>query len=345
MSINAFVHRCAAVVLLCCVPWIAATDQLSADEMDAGQGTRVEIFDHGLGTPIHTLTLPPGWRVNQHIATDVNDVWRMYSTYVVDFFGPSGEVSTALFPVAVYPSMGEDWEQVWLQLFDERVGRLGSFQVGPTVQSELAPQLFPKAYAAGIPVLEKSVAGTLQGAPVEGKLFALIGETQVSLIMYPSVVLAPQGRMPETIAALAGIARSQIDHPEYTAKSQQIMRQRLQIHQQLMQSRQDWFNAHMASMRQASQMRSQSNEQFSARLRSSGTSPGDPGYTTNDQFTDHLRDSTTFLDPYTGDRITQLGRHEYWFTDSLGNYYGTDDPNFEPSMLDGDWSAITPLDR
>ncbi len=50
---------------------------------------------------------------------------------------------------------------MWLELFDERVGRLGQFQFGPTVESPLSQALFPTSPAYGIPVFEKDLVGTV----------------------------------------------------------------------------------------------------------------------------------------------------------------------------------------
>ena len=328
-------HRARNVIVstLCGLAWLISAQ--GACGAGAGQGSRVELFDHGLQVPIRQFTLPSGWRVNQHIATDTTDVWRFFSSYVLDFFGPHGEVSTALMPRAVYPAMGENWEQVWLQLFDERVGRFGDFQIGPTMESALAQALFPQSFAYRIPIYERGFTGTFQGIPVDGRLFATVGQTQTSLILYPSAVFAPRGRLPAAIDALARMAASQTDDPRYAQASQQLMANRMQQHRQMMQANQSWFAGHMASMRQASQMQTQSNQQFSASLKST--------YTTDDQFTDYVRDTTTFLDPWSNQQVYQMGQHDYWFTDGLGNYIGSDNPLYEPSPLTGDWNRIEPL--
>jgi hypothetical protein len=144
---------------------------------------------------------------------------------------------------------------------------------------------------------------------------------------------------------MSRINASRVENPQYKMRSQQIMAQRNQHAQAIMQSRQDWFEVHNASMRQASQMRFQSAQAFSEYLKSGGIASRDNPYTTNDQFTDYLRDTTTFNDPYTGHRVTQQGRYDYWFTDRLGNYYGTNDPNFNRHSLRGEWFPITPLGR
>lgn len=322
-----------AVVMLGFAVW--APQAHCAWGRSGDQGTRVEIYDHGLQVPIRQFTAPRGWKVSQHIATDVNDVWRFYSSFVLDIFGPYGEVYTALMPRAVYPAMGENWEQIWLQLFDERIGRHGNFQMGPTTDSPLSQALFPQSSAYGIPVYERAIVGTFNGIQVEGRLFATIGQTQTSLLLYPSALLAPQGRLPAVIDVMAKVASSQVDDPRYTQASQRVMAFRMQQHQALMQSNQNWFAGHMASMRQASQMQSQSNQQFSSSLTST--------YTTDDQFTDYLRSTTTFMDPWLGQQVSHMGQHDYWFTNGLGNYIGSDDPLYEPSPLTGDWSRIEPL--
>ncbi len=286
-------RKWSAVIVLSCIVWTTQGDDVLAD--GGGRGTRVEIFDHGLQVPINQLTLPPGWKVNHNIATDVNDVWRYFSSYVIDFLGPYGEVSTALMPRAVYPGMGENWEQVWMQLFHERVGQYGDFQFGPTMESPLAQVLFPKSFAFGIPVFERSLVGTFRGTQVDGKLFTILGQTRMNIILYPSALLAPQGRLPATIDAVAKIAASQVDDPRYAQASQRIIAARMQRHQSVMQSNRNWFASHMASMREASRMQSQSNQQFSASLANT--------YTTDDQFTDYLRSTTSFMDPWSGQRV------------------------------------------
>jgi hypothetical protein len=86
---------------------------------------------------------------------------------------------------------------VWQQLFTERFGSLGRFQLGQTVDSPLAADLFAKSSRTpGIRIFERDIRGELNGEAVEGKLFALVGQTNFgSLIIYPSALLAPKGRL------------------------------------------------------------------------------------------------------------------------------------------------------
>lgn len=270
----------------------------------------------------------------------------MYRAYTLDFFGPNAEFVTRLFPIAIYPSQGQSWEQEWWQLFYQRLGQLGNFNLGPTTPSPVAQVLFAKSLRAGIPVYERAIQGTLSGRPVEGKLFAQVADTGYSLLLYGSVLLCPRGYLDNTINALAYITSTTQENPQYQTKSRQLMVQRSQTHHAIMRNNRNWFEQHMTSMRQMSALQSQSNQQFSAHLKSSGYSgaPQQP-YTSNDYFTDHIKDSTSFNGPYSGHRITQQGQYEYWYTDRLGNYHGTNDPNFTPNQLNGNWYPISPLER
>ena len=39
-----------------------------------------------------------------------------------------------------------------------------------------------------------------------------------------------------------------------------------------------------------------------------------------------------------------MSQYDWWGTRyNLGNYYGTDDPSFDPNSLQGNWEQIDPL--
>ncbi|MEZ5653013.1 MAG: hypothetical protein R3E87_20965 [Burkholderiaceae bacterium] len=320
------------------VAWVALGEARAA----SGRSTRVEIFDRGLNLPVYRLDLPPGWTMRHFIATDLNDVWRMYTFYAVDFTGPGGEFVTYLTPTAVYVRTGQHWESMWLSLFNERVGVLGRLWLGETRRIH-SPALFPNAVRLGIPVFEREIAGSIGNQPVQGRLFALVADLGYAVILYPHVAVAPRGLWPQMVEALQMIAASQTENPQVAARSRQIMQSRMQQAQASMQASRNWFNAFQSTMRQASELRSQNNREFGLYLRSQHRSYQGSDYTTNDMFTDYLRDTTTFRDPYTGYQVAQPGQYEYWYTDSLGHYYGTDDPNFDPNSLTGNWTGIAPL--
>lgn len=325
-----------------CVGVLALSSLLSPLRASTERGSRVELYDHGLNVPVYTLELPAGWQMRHFIATDLNNVWRMYSHYAVDFFGPEGEFVTHFTPTVVYAATGQHWEAVWLELFDERIGPLGQFRTSDT-QRNTSARLFPQAARYGIPVFERAIAGFIGHQQIEGKLYTLLGDLGYAVMLYPHAVLVPKGQWPKTIETLQSIAASQSENPQYAARSRQVMQYRLQQANAAMQANRNWFNAFQTTMRQTAQLRTEHNRGFANYLKSQHSPYGGDDYTPNDMFGDYLRDTTSFDDPYTGFRVEQPGRYEYWYTDSLGQFYGTNNPNFEPESLIGDWSRITPL--
>jgi len=117
-----------------------------------------------------------------------------------------------------------------------------------------------------------------------------------------------------------------------------------QAYQARRQGDQAAFEAHQRDMAQRSAMMDQNHADFMGELRSTPNRPAGGGhYDSHDAFIDGIHDSTSFEDPYSGRQITRDGVYDYWYQDNLGNYYGTDDPSFDPNSLQGDWQRIEPL--
>jgi len=67
-------------------------------------------------------------------------------------------------------------------------------------------------------------------------------------------------------------------------------------------------------------------------------------YDSQNAYIDSIHETSTFADPSTGQNKTFDGQYQYNFSDGMGNYYGTDNPSFEPGMMPtGDWEAVQPL--
>jgi len=116
-----------------------------------------------------------------------------------------------------------------------------------------------------------------------------------------------------------------------------------QAYQARQQGNQTAFDAHQRNMAQRSAMMDQNHAGFMDNLRNTPSRPADSDYDGHDAFIDGIHDSTSFQDPYSGQQITQDGDYDYWYQDNLGNYYGTDDPGFDPHSLQGNWQRIEPL--
>jgi len=86
------------------------------------------------------------------------------------------------------------------------------------------------------------------------------------------------------------------------------------------------------------------NDKWLQNFRSSGNNTsGNVDYSGHYKTIDSINETTSFFDESTGSRVTQDGQYDYWATDGQGNYVGSDDPNFDPNALEGNWQAVVPL--
>jgi len=116
-----------------------------------------------------------------------------------------------------------------------------------------------------------------------------------------------------------------------------------QAYQARRQGNQAAFDAHQRNMAQRSAMMDQNHANFMGELRNTPSRPAAGDYDGHDAFIDGIHDSTSFHHPYSGSQTTRDGVYDYWYQDNLGNYYGTDDPDFDPHSLQGNWQRIEPL--
>ena len=298
----------------------------------------VVIYDKGLGMPICTYEVPAGWEVNQHIVTNYANPGDIFQAYHLEFLGPEGEIFLGLKPVTIVSMMGQNLGNVWQQQLSQSLSQnMQRVQLGPIQRSQTALEVFDAGqYGNMAQGLERAISGTLNGRPMEGVTFVLQLGDQWASIMACIVVLCPKGNLTRTMAIYRKINSSRIDNPQYIQRTQQL----LAITQQ---NQQYQFNQHQANMRAQSQAWDERNAAWLRDFNSSSPD-GSSGssYNSHDSFIDYLRGTTTFDDPYSGYQIQQDGQYDYWYTDGLGNYHGTNDPGFNPASLDGDWQAITP---
>ncbi len=116
-----------------------------------------------------------------------------------------------------------------------------------------------------------------------------------------------------------------------------------QAFQSRMQGNQAAFDAHQRNMAERSAAQDRNHANYMDTLRNTPTRPAGSGYDSHDAYIDSIHGSTRFQDPYSGQQITRDGDYDYWYQDNLGNYYGTDDPSFNPNSLPGNWQQIDPL--
>ena len=77
----------------------------------------------------------------------------------------------------------------------------------------------------------------------------------------------------------------------------------------------------------------------------SGYAPTDPNtYTSGDRFADVIGGGERFHDPYNGGTTVLDGYSDFTYYDqNTGEYYQTDDPNFDPYSLGGDFQQVQPM--
>ena len=99
------------------------------------------------------------------------------------------------------------------------------------------------------------------------------------------------------------------------------------LHQQRMADNQARFQAHQQMMQERYDASDRQHRQWMNDFRSSGSSAyAGSDYTGHEAFIDGIHERSTFDDPYSGQQVQHEGQYDHWYTNGLGDYYGTDDP-------------------
>ena len=328
---------------------------------------RVVLFDQALNMPRAAVQIPRGWRVYQDIATDPST--GTSARYQVDFVGPNDELIRNVRALNYFSMAGQSFDSAWqysanqaLQGTLERleVGRLGPSEVLP--RTRLVRELSQRVQ---VQALEAPVRGMRNGKQFAGVVHVVNMPTPQdpnSGTVMVEVLLAPAPSLEQLRQIHFQISQSREDNPQYQqaasqmsqqamardrAQSQQWMAQSQAAHQQRMASNQAQFDAHQQRMQSQSQSFDQMNQQWMSDFRSSGGSAwagsGGDGYGSHEAFIDQIHGQQSFADPYSGQQMQMDGQYDYNYTNGLGDYYRTDDPNFDPNSLSGDWQAIDPM--
>lgn len=342
-----------------------------------GAGQPVTLVDHGFRMPSGTLVIPRGWKVNQDIATDPNT--GLVARFHLEYLGPQGELIKALSVSNYSPTTGTTFQQTWRQMVAAGLHQqvsdlaLGDLRHSPFLERQREFQrTVQKSAPHGIQVqaLEAPFRGRYQGHPVEGVAYVMhLTSLQLpgSGTVQASVVLAPADRLAETIRTHERISESFRPDPQHEQRQQQVFQAHLQrrqaAHEQWMANNQQWmansqalhqqrmaanraqFEAHQQMMQGRYEAADRQHAQFMDNLRSGGSSSYGSGsdYTSHNAFIDQIYERSTFDDPYSGYQVHRDGQYDYWYTNGQGDYYGTDDPNFDPYKLGNDWQGIEPL--
>lgn len=336
----------------------AEPDAVDEEHDPLPPGGELKIYDKGLRVVRSTITLPPGWRAYQDIATNPDSGEN--ERYVLDYYGPDGELLRSMGFAMYFGQLGQRFDRVWRKQLQQSVAgvtddvELG--EPGPSDMLEKLPNVQKMLGDRRTETFEVPFSGTRNGAPVAGKAIVLhmpAGTKPPMGTYVASFAIAPEGRLEQTIETMYEIGRSEQLNPNFTRRVQQITqknvarsRRRQQAafaaHQARMRNRQAAFDAHQQRMKSQSAAFDRANQTWLNNFRGDG-SQGGSGYTGHDQFIDSIHERETFRDPGTGRNVQRDGQYRYNYMDGQGNIIGTDDPSFEPSALPGDWKATEAL--
>lgn len=315
---------------------------------------RVVLVDRSLQMPIGSTMVPPGWQLAQDIA--LNPGTGQYERYRLDVIGPNGQSLRTLNNTGYSQMEGTNFEQTWRGLVMNSVrGELTNFQIGAlslstTLENDRTYREVSQSIrqqGMQIQPLEAIFTGERGGQLYRGKVYVV--HMYMSHMMGPMgavmvrIVMGPENLFAETLMIDQQVTDSYQPNPQYTQRVNQIHQQIAQNRQQDMQA---MNQAHQQRMRDMRQGFDAQNQQWSENFFGSwntGSSGASSGYNSNDQFLDAVTGHSTFDDPHTGYQRKVEGHYQYNFTDGMGNYYGTDDPNFNYRSLGNSWKPIDPL--
>ncbi|MEK6478962.1 hypothetical protein WJR50_15555 [Catalinimonas sp. 4WD22] len=326
----------------------------------SSEGGKIVLYDKGLQMPMGTYTIPEDWKLSQDIAVDPNT--NETARYHVEITGPNGELIRSLGTTKFGAMAGISFEKglqralSGLQLEQLRVGNL---EQDPQAQQVLMKlKVYQRLVNNGtqIQCLKAPVSGYLNGQSYEGFVqINKLGNAQMGSLSV-SGSIAPSGNLALLTKVKTMIDESYTLNPAYEQRREQIQQTVMQRqnnfhnqqmansranHQQRMANNQAAFEAQQNTIREMGQIQDANHNSFMNGLRNSG-SYNTNGYSSHDAYIDQIHERSTFNDPWSGQEMHMDGQYDYNYTNGLGDYYRTDDPNFDHNSLQGDWQHIEP---
>ena len=309
----------------------------------------VSVFDQSLNMRISTYSLPTGWSIQQNIATNTNHPTQFFDQYQLDFLSQYSEVVHNFDPISFCPYLGETVELIWHRTMVQRLSRFGTFHGGEIHASYYGKYLYPElANTPGIQIIESYVKGTRNGQSFEGVCIGFLAYGDYASSINGLIILSPEGYLDQTVQSYATILSDVDRNTNWTNKFNQICQKKRQAYvdytQKIMNYRAKVYRQWQQSNQAYTQAYSRYNSSFNEYISGKSTSSNHNTYTVQDEYNDHIQGVTSFDDSYLGYRVKQEGEYSYWYTDGAGNYYGTDDPSFDPNSLQGTWVRAYPVD-
>jgi hypothetical protein len=341
----------------------------------------VKIIDSGLNMPISTFTVPSNWQVQHDIAC--NRTTGVADRYKFVAIGPKNQYIRAFAGTFSFGSFnGMSYQQTIDQAIKHVIGpenlqglNFSEIQISQDSQQspkyqELAQRLAQTGMQYNI--LETTFTGTRAGKTYKGKLFinymfSQQGQYSSFGMLQPyKLLFSAKEHFDDLLVVAKQMEKSTKDNPEYSkmvreigeryrqqmaaqhqAQMQQIdamTQQSAMDHQRRMADQKASFASHQKNMAGLNQLQDVAHESYMKTLRSTGTfSTVGSDYSSHNANIDQIYERQSFTDPWSNSKVALDGQYEYNYTNGLGDYYRTNDPNFNPSSLQGDWNKIDPL--
>ena len=337
---------------------------ISTTEVRSNGFQTVTIIDQAMNKPMARVTIPAGWKIQQDVAS--NPQAGGFSKFKIDAIAPDGGMYIVLPTNTSYSQIPDTWTG---QMTGYGFAELATYMTQMTLRDKSVPlqisDLRPSAWARQTPeyqqykqkiaqlgydfdVYELTISGNMHGQPWKGEAgFAIMdysrqmgGQIRGGIIMYGAVQIAPAQNYAKFDAQCKLIKYATDPHWD-AIQSNRIKQQTQQAnrsHQSRMASNQAAFDATQKAHRETQAAYQASNDAWYDRNLGAGSE-----YNSTSSFNDAMIGHSTFNDAYSGHQTRQEGHYDYWYSNGLGEYYGTDDANFNPASLQGDWQSVQPL--
>lgn len=323
----------------------------------AAQAQRFIIIDRGMNMPVGAFTIPPGWSLNYDVFTNTHTA--RYDRFLIDIRGPDSMLIRGLGLESYSHYVNQNFNGVVELMVMSGLRGIDGLNFGQFSESTLISQSqrFQTARQAAnaqnmeMQALQLPFSGNIAGRDVAGSievlhtLFYAQGQHTGGAIQV-KLILGSAEQLQELITLSHSIDKTFESYPHYDSARSKVIdavtaRQTAE-HRQRMAAQQAQFNNHQQMMQDRYQSAYQQNQQWLENFRNDGAST-QSGYSQHQRFIDTINEATSFDDAGAGGRVTRAGNYDRWATDGQGNYIGSDNANFNPDALGGDWHEATPL--
>jgi len=333
----------------------------------------VQLWDRSLGMALGTMMIPKGWIFEQDIALNLQS--GLYDRYHTDLLSPEGQLIRSVNSSFYSPTEGIGFDETWRVMVEEAIRyeldevMIGHLRPSTTLAGDKTFQetaSMMRAQGIRMEALEVPFSGWLDDERYQGVAYVAhaknpwMGDMGV---IAAKLVTSPAYLFNETVKLDKLISGSYERNRMYELKVSQVQMQALNRNQPAWQqparslhsTQYDdcyqnyaypfyWFDGSYGLTPHYDELNSYWYDSFFGSWNTNAGHSYNGGYSSTDHFLDAITGYSTFEDPYSGYNVRIEGHYRYNYTDGYGNYYGTDDPLFDPNReFSGYWYPIDPL--